>query len=372
MPKIFEIFGFPLTNKSEEATWHRKHCICPFSGVDCDGGGNRYLSDVNLKKTKSLKSFFIKKKVVPAAVCSIQLHPEEAPWIVCPRRLLTFKTADAKHDHRQLDTQNEILKLLKLPKGSVLGIWPEVKLQYEENISGTVKSFDYTFDYILAPIGKCSQKEMEKTTGKPWATLKKTLVSGGYKIKKQGKEEYVDNFIVGAPHIIEIMTSSTSGGNKTKRTTIPLSFEDAMLGKSHDAPGVNYRQVWARMVSQLVVKSEVAMNWGGKTIWVVQDVLLNYIKSTTGLNLDKLMAKEVSEVNMLCFSYNDDLTKMRDGLADLGDAKLYAGPISSQAPSASKPAPSFQDMIRTPVCPPLEALATLLAKRKPTYSANTP
>jgi len=45
-----------------------------------------------------------------------------------------------------------------------------------------------------------------------------------------------------------------------------MAFEDAVLGKPHQGPGINYRQVWARMVSQLVVKSEVGLAWGGKTI----------------------------------------------------------------------------------------------------------
>jgi hypothetical protein len=31
------------------------------------------------------------------------------------------------------------------------------------------------------------------------------------------------------------------------------------------------------MVSQLVVKSEVALGWNGKAIWVVQDTLADYI-----------------------------------------------------------------------------------------------
>ncbi|MGI9057395.1 MAG: hypothetical protein ACR2H5_02350, partial [Ktedonobacteraceae bacterium] len=50
-------------------------------------------------------------------------------------------------------------------------------------------------------------------------------------------------------NIIEIMTSSTSGGNKDKGTTISGAFQDAILGRSHRGPDINYRQVWARMVS---------------------------------------------------------------------------------------------------------------------------
>ena len=43
----------------------------------------------------------------------------------------------------------------------------------------------------------------------------------------------------------------------------------------------NYRQVFERMLGQFVAKSEIAEHWGGKTVWVFQDVLLDYIEQTT-------------------------------------------------------------------------------------------
>ena len=76
-----------------------------------------------------------------------------------------------------------------------------------------------------------------------------------------------------------------------------------MLGKEHKAPGINYRQVWARMVSQLIVKSEVGLHWGGKTIWLVQDVLVNYICSSTALDIKRFLAEHTGEVNMLSFRF---------------------------------------------------------------------
>ena len=82
------------------------------------------------------------------------------------------------------------------------------------------------------------------------------------------------------------MTSNTSdGGNKTERSCIPQTFEDCMLGNKHKAPCINFRQVWARIASQLIVKSQAAIAWGRKTIWVLQDILANYISSSTALDL---------------------------------------------------------------------------------------
>ena len=94
------------------------------------------------------------------------------------------------------------------------------------------------------------------------------------------------------PVIVEIMTASTSGGNKRKRTDMQSASCDAVryangvLTERGLSQGVNARQVWARMASQLSVKSEIANQWGGCTIRVVQDTLLAYIGAQTGLHLD--------------------------------------------------------------------------------------
>ena len=98
--------------------------------------------------------------------------------------------------------------------------------------------------------------------------LQKNLRDSGHTFAQRNGEIYIEDFPVGNPVIVEVMTSSTSGGNKKKRSCIPQAFEDCMLGKSHLAPSINYRQVWARMASQLIVKSQAAMAWNGKTIWV--------------------------------------------------------------------------------------------------------
>ena len=77
------------------------------------------------------------------------------------------------------------------------------------------------------------------------------------------------------PCIVEIMTASTSGGNKKKGTDMQSAFCDAvlyatgLLPERRNSPGVNTRQVWARMASQMIVKSEIINEWGGRAIWVV-------------------------------------------------------------------------------------------------------
>jgi hypothetical protein len=103
-------------------------------------------------------------------------------------------------------------------------------------------------------------------------------------------------------------------------------------------------------------------NYSGKTFWVIQDTLADYISSTTALDFQKFLAEQTSEVNVLCFSYSE--AYKNPGIVEIGKGCLYAGSISPIS-NKSKSPPSFQDMIRAPVCPPKSILIGLLAKRFP-------
>jgi hypothetical protein len=115
------------------------------------------------------------------------------------------------------------------------------------------------------------------------------------------------------------------------------------------------------MVSQLIVKSEVAMNWGGKALWLIQDNLADYITSSTALDLRKFVSKNLSEVNLLSFSYGEKQANA-GGIIELGLSNIFSGPISANGKDAK---PSFSDMIRTPMLPPIKSLILRLAERKP-------
>jgi len=323
----------------------------------CDGGGNRYASQVELGTVHPLRKLFPDLESVPAGVCSIQTGEETSPWIVCPRRLLALGREHSGQRRWQSYAEAQTLKCLGYPARSRVGVWSEVKIKYEEK----GKTFDYTFDYVLVPVGNIETAILAKRIGMPLKATEKTLGSSGYGFVVHNGESFVEDFPVGIPSIIEIMTSSTSGGNKRKRTTIPMAFEDAMQQKTHEAPGINYRQVWARMVSQLIVKSEVALAWGGRAIWVVQDNLVDYICKSTALDVREFLSDTAGEVNMLSFSYGDIRGK-KSGIIDLIDAALYAGPISSGRQQDGK---SFQDMIRAPLCPSRDRLVSLLLKQRP-------
>lgn len=369
MSIIFEVFGFHASDRSANAMRMRRAAHCPFMDCDCDGGGNRYLSSINLARFPKLKSFFKGRSQVPSGVCSLQLRKGERPWIVCPRRLLVLGKEDAGKRRHQEFAELMVLRHSGYSAGIRLGVWPELKIKFDEVSNKSKKHFDYTFDYIIMPLAKASQEEIERETGKSWVEVKPVLEKSGFAFAKRGDHYFIEDFPAGRPLVIEIMTCSTSGGNKDKRTTIPMAFEDAILGREHNAPGINFRQVWARMVSQLIVKSGVAINWGGKTIWILQDVLIDYISSSTALDIRQFLAERTSEVNMLCLSYGNSFTNPR-GVMELQDGQLYAGLISSSDRSRDKP--SFQDMIRAPICPSKSRLVNLLIKRPPVNVIQIP
>lgn len=370
MPKIFEIFGYPINDRSEEAELNRRQARCPFMGRDCDGGGNRYLSPIDLSHHPELQIMFPNRSKLAAGVCSIQVKANLAPWIVCPRRLLVLGRERAGERTCQKKSELETLRLLGYPSGTRLGVWPELTLKYSRVVNEVKLSFNYTFDYLIMPISAVSQSQIEESTHQKWSKLQPIFQNGGYTLAKRGGEYYVEDYPTGVPSIIEIMTSSTSGGNKNTRTTIPMAFEDALRGQPHAAPSINYRQVWARMVSQLIVKSEIALNWGGKSIWLVQDLLVDYICSSTGLNLRNFLSENTDEVNLFSFSYGTSFERSR-GLIELDHPQLFSGPIAANRVDSDWE-PSFQDIIRVPICPPLPSLLAVLARRKPINQVIAP
>jgi len=71
MSKILELFGYPLNDNSPEADTCRREARCPFMGADCDGGGNRHLSNVKLENKEEMQSYFEGRTFVPSGVCSL-------------------------------------------------------------------------------------------------------------------------------------------------------------------------------------------------------------------------------------------------------------------------------------------------------------
>ena len=255
MPYVKELYGLDLEEGGAKRTASRQ-AFCPHMMNLCDGGGNRNMARWPAAD-QPLASLFDPSVgeegggFIPCGICSVRLSggrdATDIDWTVCPRRLLSFESGDFSDSQRPLAMR--VLKVAGFQEGDEIRVWSEIRLLDRK------LGVDYRMDYVLR------------------------------------KDD-------SPPVIVEVMTASTSGGNRAKRTDIRSAFADAVLYENgiipelRQSPGVNARQVWARMLSQMIVKSEIANHWGGRTIWVVQDSLCDYIKRSTGLNLDALLATD--------------------------------------------------------------------------------
>ena len=327
MSKIFELFGYRLDAWNDNAIANREKAWCPFMDAECDGGGNRFLSAINIKDFPRLKDYFPNKDVVQCGVCSLRIREKEQPWIVCPRRLLTLKSNPVTP--YQDYVKQELIKYSNFEIGKKYKVWSEVKMKVETtNESHESKFFDYTFDYIITGVYRKPINEVASLINENEKKTRYLAEKNGFTIARRSGKFWVEDFPTDPIVIVEIMTSSTSGGDKKKRTQISMALEDAILDPAgHHGPGINYRQVWARMVSQLIVKSQVGIAWGGKTIWLLQDVLVNYISSSTALNLSRYITQHSDEVNILAFGYGDIIDVTPQPITPLENSTFYAGPI---------------------------------------------
>ncbi|MBB1077758.1 hypothetical protein HUU62_25485 [Rhodoferax sp. 4810] len=360
MSKIFELYGYRLDCWNAKASANREKAWCPFMNAECDGGGNRYLSALDIGKNPMLEKFFPGKKIVQSGVCSLRLRDFEQPWIVCPRRLLSLRGQQANY---QTYVREQLMKCANLEQGKLYRAWSEVKMKVETtNDEDEAKSFDYTFDYVIAGSNRKKLSDVATLVGKGLRATQKIAENNQYTLAFRNGELWIDDFPSDPIVIVEIMTSSTSGGDKKKRTQIAMACEDAVIcPESHNGPGINYRQVWARMVSQLIVKSQVGLAWHGKTFWLLQDVLAQYISSTTALDLSKHIAQTADEVNILAFGYGDIDAEPLAPIIEINNSSFYSGLITENATaSISK---GFVEIVKIGAPPDKEHLWRSLFKK---------
>lgn len=364
--QIFELFGYPVDTWNQVAQANLSRCNCPFMDAECDGGGNRFLSGIRLPQNHPLKRFFLRKSLVQAGVCSLQLKPGEQPWVVCPRRLLNYRTGSVSELQNRI--KQELCDKSELVKGRRYNVWSEVKMKCPVVTTDGDSLFDYTFDYVIAGRARLPIAEIAEMVELSEDEARKCLQKAGYTLCRKSGTTYCDDFPTYPLVIVEVMTSSTCGGNKKKRTQISQVFEDTILklngvNVEPAGPAINYRQVWARMVSQLLVKSQIGMAWGGTTFWVLQDLLAHYISKTTALNLDEFLSAHKDEVNVISGGYGRNLVpeNRTQPFALIDDVKLYAGPVQA---SESK-GKSFSDIIKLGGAPHVNELWKKLAAKTP-------
>ena len=304
---VKELFGIPATDLDNPNLGQAR---CPFMGDMCDGGGNRYMAGLPLGSDAGLRARFgtvvLKQGSVPCGICSVG---NGSNWVVCPRRLLCFSRDGIGYGQERIG--DALYKIGGFSSGSRIDVWREIRVSYV----GEDKKFQYNFDYV-----------MRDAAG--------TLL------------------------IIEVMTSSTSGGNKNKGTDIRTAFAKSVkavgTGEKTQCPSSNTRQVWARMASQLVAKSEAGSSWGGKTVWVIESSLADYVQRSTGLNLYG-MQDAPNEVNFLIVN------------PDTGEIRLAGCTINGDGAHL----PRALDILRAPIIPPASYMQNAL-QAEPFVSYDIP
>jgi len=364
--KIFELYGYPVDTWDRAAQGNLSRCNCPFMNAACDGGGNRFSSGIQLSQRHPLNKYFHRKSLVQAGVCSLQLKPGEQPWVVCPRRLLNYH--DDSGSSLQDRIKEELYEKSELVRGKTYSVWSEVKMKCPVATSDGDSLFDYTFDYVIAGRQRVSLARISEIVDLPEALARKCLQDAGYTLCRKDGVSYCEDFPSHPLVIVEVMTSSTCGGNKKNRTQISQVFEDTILKLNGvdvepAGPSINYRQVWACMVSQLLVKSQIGKAWGGATFWILQDLLANYISKTTALNLREFLSVHKDEVNVISGGYGKNLSpeKRTNQFALIDDVEFYAGPVQSSG-SGRK---SFSDIIKLGGTPHVNELWKKLAAKTP-------
>ena len=303
MAVIAELYGHPLGSAASLA--NLPSAACPFMGGVCNGGGNRDMADLQLAQDPGLRARFSRPIIAAGkascAICSVQSGADT--HIICPNRLF-YLGSNGTVKHQQ--ALRLVCDKAGFHPGDEVAYWREVTINKRD---ARKRSFNYRLDYVL----------------------RKTLRDNSY----------------GPPMIVEIMTCSTSGGDRNKGTDIGTAFRKAILASGADtiqSPGVNIRQVWARMASQLIVKSQAALAWNGKAFWVIQDTLADYITKNTGLELEKLRTSAPDEVNIIVSAEDPAAAP-----------KFYAGPIG---PKGNRP--TFSDILKAPFLPSLEDFVSRL------------
>ena len=156
--------------------------------------------------------------------------------------------------------------------------------------------------------------------------------------------------------ILEVMAASPSGSEAEKSTDIRSAFRNYLLGAEHTSPGINKRQVWGRMVSQLFAKAALANEWKGRTIWVIQDSLLQNIERTTRLNTKAVSSHPERNISLVVMEYRQNAmgTKEIDYQTTInGDAGIdFAG------------SHTFTDILLPKFAPPKIELLQAIMRRK--------
>lgn len=222
MARIGELFGVRvdeahLTDPAQH--WVNRHC--PFTNRVCDVSANRgdraFFDRNGTAITEADRQVYLQHYLnsdIPLGICSVstqrRFESNSKPWIVCPKRMMDLRDAPPI-------ILPEVKAMIPIAPGSDVRCWWEFKFASNdetEDATGGARFFEFTFDYILM--------EVDWSEGRQHPRL------------------------VGAPYILEIMTSSTRGGGLTEHMADVLALrpQRPLRGAVKSPYTPNYRQVF--------------------------------------------------------------------------------------------------------------------------------
>ena len=100
-----------------------------------------------------------------------------------------------------------------------------------------------------------------------------------------------------------------------------------------------------------------------QTFWLLQDLLAQYISSTTALDLSKYIAQYPDEVNILAFGYGEVDGEPTSPIVELSDSTFYAGSITENVDNSVSN--GFLDIVKIITPPDKDHLWRSLFKKAP-------
>lgn len=361
MAKIAELFGQRCIVPHDSPPRAFLDRYCPFTKRTCDVTANRSdRAELNLHQSSVSEADRLNLEAqygvapIPLGICSImttrQNEESGRPWIVCPKRLMELKANPPT-------LPEEVRRLIPIAAGTKVRCWWEFKFRSRASIDPDAaldeamatengegegalaaiqapanRFFEYTFDYIIIPV--------EQTEDAAHPTL------------------------IGPPYILEVMTSSTRGGGLTEHMVDVLSLRDqaTLRGRVKSPYTPNYRQVFERMLGQFFAKAEAAEAWGGRAIWLVQDVLIDYIEQSTDFRAADYPDTNTGNVYVSVFRMHDEGESY---------SLRYDRTLRGNSRNPTKNKPDFTTMLGLGHAPPLQALLEVLSRTQTRTTRST-
>lgn len=138
-----------------------------------------------------------------------------------------------------------------------------------------------------------------------------------------------------AMEIVSIDTTSTRGLNE--------AVEDRFYGELSDKYkfGLNFAHTIKLMITQLILKGLILEKWNKKNVWVLQDVLYDYLKNLIGLELQNYNKNDsiVFYITEIDYKSNNKLYELKENRimsTNVSDFKRKITLVDEAAPKLSQ------------------------------------